>query len=208
MSEISREHEDLVPESTLADKIRDARSASQAAREGLLKETLIGKTAETVLPPKYKGWKRDFPVYLRDEPGSKNDINGIKPGAKLTIIDVAQETSDAKRGKGNNDSHIWYKVRIDDKSQLYTSKYGNDNVGWVSAEFLHADTDHIDTTEPDPIPEVTPPENIDKEPDRFDFKDKTNQPLNQYTEADETVTVSGINKPASLSIVNGEYSID
>lgn len=202
MSEISREHEHLA-QNTLADKIR---KETNAAKLALLKESLVDKEATTVLPPRSKGWKSDFPVYLRSGPGSKNDINGIKPGAKLTIIDVAQETSDTKRGNGTNDSHIWYKVRIDDRSQLNTEKYGNDNVGWVSAEFLHADTSHIDITEPDPI--VNPPENIDKEPDPFDFKDKINQPLNQHVAADETVTINGINNPTPLTITNGEYSLN
>ncbi len=147
MSEISREHEHLA-QNTLADKIRQE---TDAAKVHLLKEALIGSDATTVLPPKYKWWKSNYPVYLRKDPGSKNDVNGIKEGAKLIIMDVAKETADTKRGKGTNENHIWYQVRVENQTDLYTKAYGNTDIGWVSAEFIHADTSHIDNS-PAPIP--------------------------------------------------------
>lgn len=91
-------------------------------------------------------------MYLRKEAGSREDINGIKPNAQLRILDVAKETSDTKKGNGRSEPHIWYKVEVINPDDLNTKAYGNDNVGWVSAEFLHADTSHIDTASEDPKP--------------------------------------------------------
>jgi hypothetical protein len=157
MSEISRQNEHLA-QNTLADKIRDAIATTDAAKLQLLKESLIGSDATTVLPPKYKWWKSDYPVYLRKDAGSKHDVNGIREGAKLTILDVAKETTDTKRGQGTNDSHIWYQVQVENQTDLYTKAYGNTNIGWVSAEFIHADTSHTDNMDFDPIP--VPPEPV------------------------------------------------
>lgn len=76
---------------------------------------LKNKEAKTVLPPYGQGWKSKFPVYLRSTPGGQ-DINGIAKDATLTIIDAKAEITDSG-------THIWYKVRVDDKSQLYTKEY-------------------------------------------------------------------------------------
>ena len=126
---ISRHNEEEAKDS-LADKIRQE---SVDARKEILIDSFVDKEATTVLPPKLKWWKTDFPVYLRQTAGGK-DINGIRPDAPLTIIGGPEITHDHQT-PGKETTHFWYKVRVDDPAQLNTKAYWEDNEGWVSSQY-------------------------------------------------------------------------
>jgi hypothetical protein len=121
------------------------------------------------------------------------------PGSTVKVL-KAEYKVDAKDGQ----PRLYYYCDVDN-STTASGGTGSDK-GWIYAGYVHMDITAPTIPEVTPVPQPT--EVNDIIPDGFDFKDKINQPLNQDVPADETITISGINKPSLLNITNGEYSID